>query len=95
MKKRSVSPEVKRDNNDHVHNADDHQNKRKKILIKRALLKCFISSVNTEIDIKRPSLPITIPTHLFFDRSSLAETMKQDGNYGTHPTHPLTFSLSS
>jgi hypothetical protein len=71
-KKRSISPEIK-----HVHNSEDHQNKRKKILIKRALLKSFISSVNTKINLKNPSLPITIPTHLFINQS-LSDSTKQD-----------------
>jgi hypothetical protein len=75
IKKRSISPEVKRDNNNHVHNSEEHQNKRKKLLIKRALLKSFLSSVNTKINFKRPSLPITIPTHLFLDQSS-SESIK-------------------
>jgi len=78
--KRSISPEIKRVNDNHVHNSEDHQNKRKKILIKRALLKSFISSVNTKINLKRPSLPITIPTHLFLDQS-LSDSMKQEGMY--------------
>jgi hypothetical protein len=77
IKKRSISPELKRDNDNHVHNSEDHQNKRKKLLIKRALLKSFISSVNTKINLKRPSLPITIPTHLFLDQSS-SESLKQE-----------------
>lgn len=70
QRKRSISPEIKRD---HVHNNEDHQNKRQKLFIKRALLKSFMSSVNTKIDYKNPSLPITIPTHLFFDQSSSLE----------------------
>ncbi len=78
IKKRSISPEVKRDNNNHVHNSEEHQNKRKKLLIKRALLKSFLSSVNTKINFKRPSLPITIPTHLFLDQSS-SESIKLEG----------------
>ena len=70
LKKRSISPDSERAEQDnHVHNSEEHQNKRKKLLIKRALLKSFVSSVNTPIDIKRPSLPITIPTHLLFDKS--------------------------
>jgi hypothetical protein len=77
INKRSISPEIKRDNDNHVHNSEDHQNKRKKILIKRALLKSFISSVNTKINLKRPLLPITIPTHLFFDQS-LSDSNKQE-----------------
>jgi hypothetical protein len=82
IKKRSISPEIKRDNNNHVHNSEDHQNKRKKLLIKRALLKSFISSVNTKINLKQPSLPITIPTHLFLDQSSSSsESIKQEGIY--------------
>jgi hypothetical protein len=72
-KKRSISPEIK-----HVHNSEDHQNKRKKILIKRALLKSFISSVNTKINLKQPSLPITIPTHLFLDQTTLSDSNKQE-----------------
>jgi hypothetical protein len=80
IKKRSISPEIKRDNDNHVHNSEDHQNKRKKLLIKRALLKSFISSVNTKINLKRPSLPITIPTHLFLDQSS-SESLKHEGIY--------------
>lgn len=81
IKKRSISPEKERDDiNNHVHNSEDHQNKRKKLLIKRALLKSFISSVNTKINLKRPSLPITIPTRLFFDQSS-SESNKQEGIY--------------
>jgi hypothetical protein len=80
LNKRSISPEIKRVNDNHVHNSEDHQNKRKKILIKRALLKSFISSVNTKINLKRPSLPITIPTHLFLDQS-LSDSMKQEGMY--------------
>jgi hypothetical protein len=72
-KKRSISPEI-----NHVHNnCEDHQNKRKKILIKRALLKSFISSVNTKINLKHPSLPITIPTHLFFNQS-VSDSTKQE-----------------
>ena len=67
LKKRSISPEIKHDN---VHNSEDHQNKRKKLLIKRALLKSFMSSVNTKLNFKHPSLPITIPTQLFFEQSS-------------------------
>ncbi len=70
LKKRSISPEPMHDNNNHVYNSEDHQNKRKKLLIKQALLKSFISSVNTKINFKRPSLPITIPTHLFLDQTS-------------------------
>ena len=70
QRKRSISPEIKRD---HVHNNEDHQNKRQKLFIKRALLKSFMPSVNTKIDYKNPSLPITIPTHLFFDQSSSLE----------------------
>jgi hypothetical protein len=82
IKKRSISPEIKHDNDNHVHNSEDHQNKRKKILIKQALLKSFISSVNTKINLNRPSLPITIPTHLFFDQSSSSsESIKQEGIY--------------
>jgi len=80
IKKRSISPEIKRDNDNHVHNSEDHQNKRKKLLIKRALLKSFISSVNTKINLKQPSLPITIPIHLFLDQSS-SESIKQEGIY--------------
>lgn len=67
QRKRSISPEIKRD---HVHNSEDHQNKRQKLFIKRTLLKSFMSSVNTKINLKNPSLPITIPTHLFFDQLS-------------------------
>jgi hypothetical protein len=78
INKRCISPEIKRDNDNHVHNSEDHQNKRKKLLIKRALLKSFISSVNTKINIKRPSLQITIPSHLFFDQS-LSDSNKSDG----------------
>ncbi|CAF1366243.1 unnamed protein product [Adineta ricciae] len=68
VRKRSISPEVKPDHDNHVHKSEEHQNKRKKLLIKRALLKSFVSSVNTKINFKRPSLPITIPTHLFLDQ---------------------------
>ncbi|CAF0725833.1 unnamed protein product [Rotaria sordida] len=77
INKRSISPEIKRDNNNHVHNSEEHQNKRKKFLIKRALLKSFISSVNTKINLKRPSLSITIPTHLFLDQT-LSDSIKQE-----------------
>jgi hypothetical protein len=66
LKKRSISPEPI----DNVYNSEDHQNKRKKLLIKKALLKSFISSVNTKINFKRPVLPITIPIHLFLDQTS-------------------------
>ncbi|CAF3877705.1 unnamed protein product [Rotaria sp. Silwood2] len=79
--KRSISPEIKRDNNNHVHNSEDHQNKRKKILIKRALLKSFISSVNTKINLKRPSLSIAIPTHLFLDQTSFDSIKKEDDQH--------------
>ena len=72
-KKRSISPEIKRDNDNHVHNY-----KRKKLLIKRALLKSFISSVNTKINLKRPSLQINIPTHLFLEQS-VSDSIKQEG----------------
>ena len=59
LNKRSISPEIKRDNNNHVHNSEEHQNKRKKILIKRALLKSFISSVNTKINLKHKMTSFT------------------------------------
>ncbi|CAF1089238.1 unnamed protein product [Adineta ricciae] len=68
VRKRSISPENKPDHDNHVHKSEEHQNKRKKLLIKRALLKSFVSSVNTKINFKRPSLPIAIPTHLFLDQ---------------------------
>ncbi|CAF1637404.1 unnamed protein product [Rotaria magnacalcarata] len=77
INKRSISPEIQRESDNYVHNSENHQNKRKKILIKRALLKSFISSVNTKINLKRPSLSIAIPTHLFLDRS-LSDAIKQD-----------------
>ena len=77
LKKRCISPSpAERDDENHVHNCEDHQNKRKKLLIKRALLKSFVSSVNTKIDMKRPSLPITIPTYLLFDQCFNGETSK-------------------
>ncbi|CAF3106777.1 unnamed protein product [Rotaria sp. Silwood2] len=44
------------------------QNKRKEELIKS-----FSSSVNIPIDIKQPTLPITIPTYLFSDQSIKTE----------------------
>lgn len=74
QRKRSISPEIKRD---HVHNSEDHQNKRQKLFIKRTLLKSFMSSVNTKINLKNPSLPITIPTHMFFDQSSSEDERSQ------------------
>ena len=45
------------------------QNKRKEDLIKS-----FSSSVNIPIDIKQPTLPITIPTYLFFDQTIKTES---------------------
>ena len=69
IKKRSISPDSKTNHDNHVHNSEDHQNKRKKILMKRSLLKSFGSSVNIKIDTKRPSLPIAIPTHLLLEQS--------------------------
>lgn len=79
LNKRSITSETKPDNDNHVHNSEDHQIKRKKILNKRALLKPFMSCVNTKIDLKRPSLTIAIPTHLFFDQSLSESTTKQEG----------------
>jgi hypothetical protein len=73
LKKRSISPEPI----DNVYNSEDHQNKRKKLLIKKALLKSFISSVNTKINFKRPALPITIPIHLFLDQTSSEDERSQ------------------
>lgn len=78
VKKRSISPESRPIEDNHVHNSEEHQNKRKKLLIKRALLKSFVSSVNTKINFKRPSLPITIPTYLFFDQTS-TESIQSEG----------------
>ncbi|CAF0753789.1 unnamed protein product [Adineta steineri] len=76
IKKRSTSPEIKRDIDNHVHNSEEHQNKRKKM--NRALLESFMLSVNnTTMNSKRPSLPITIPTHLFYDQP-LSDSTKQD-----------------
>lgn len=80
VKKRSISPESRPAEDNHVHNSEEHQNKRKKLLIKRALLKSFVSSVNTKINFKRPSLPITIPTYLFFDQTS-TESIQPEGRY--------------
>ncbi|UJR37946.1 hypothetical protein I4U23_030631 [Adineta vaga] len=73
MRKRSISPEIKRDHENHVHKSEEHQNKRKRLLTKRALLKSFVSSVNTRINFKHPSLSITIPKHLFLDQSTKQE----------------------
>ncbi|CAF1083402.1 unnamed protein product [Rotaria sp. Silwood1] len=87
--KRSISPEIKRDDNNHVHNSEDHQNKRKKILIKRALLKSFISSVNTKINLKRPSLSIAIPTHLFLDQT-LSDAIKQEDDQHIEQTQRIS-----
>ena len=78
VRKRSISPEIKPDHDNHVHKSEEHQNKRKKLLIKRALLKSFVSSVNTKINFKRPSLPIAIPTHLFLDQGTNGTVKKLD-----------------
>jgi hypothetical protein len=40
---------------------------------KEELIKSFSSSVNIPIDIKQPTLPITIPTYLFHDQSIKTE----------------------
>ena len=80
LKKRSMSFEVKRNDDIAVHNSDKHQNKRQKLLIKRTLLGSFISSINAKIDFKRPSLSIAIPTQLFFDQTS-TDSAKQEGSY--------------
>jgi len=58
LRKRSLSPPT-----------SIKQNKRKEELIKS-----FSSSVNIPIDTKQPTLPITIPTYLFFD-----QTIKTEG----------------
>jgi hypothetical protein len=50
----------------------------KQIKRKEELIKSFSSSVNIPIDIKQPTLPITIPTYLFFDQS-----IKTEGRYKT------------
>jgi len=82
LKKRSISPSPsRRDDDNRVHNCEDHQNKRKKLLIKRALLKSFVSSVNTKIDLKRPSLPITIPTYLLIDESNKSSKRNLNGSF--------------
>lgn len=43
---------------------------------KDELIKSISSSVNIPIDPKQPVLPITIPTHLFFDTNSHTDTGK-------------------
>lgn len=94
VKKRSISPEPRTDDENHrVHNSEEHQNKRKKLLIKRALLKSFISSVNTKINFKRPSLPITIPTYLFLDQTATESTQSSEGSDFLSLTHFLSFIL--
>lgn len=45
---------------------------------KEDLIRSFSSSVNTPIDIKQPKLPITIPTHLFFEQTKTSS--KRDVN---------------
>ena len=44
---------------------------------KEELIRSFSSSVNTPIDFKQPKLPITIPTHLFFEQ---IKSSKRDAN---------------
>ncbi len=47
---------------------------------KEELIKSFSSSVNIPIDIKQPTLPITIPTYLFFDQSIKTEGRQKKRN---------------
>lgn len=53
----------------------------KPIKRKEELIKSFSSSVNIPIDPKQPILPITIPTHLFFDSNSHTDSGKSPSDF--------------
>jgi hypothetical protein len=57
---------------------------------KEELIKSFSSSVNIPMDLKQPTLPIAIPTYLFFEDEQMKSSKRYANGLIKHETNPDT-----